>query len=70
MNLVCKKNPVHRRKIIFTDANLIKQQKEQYTSLPMWLRMYKILHQGNGVFYSSVKGNAVTSGQEVDNNWA
>ena len=30
--------------------------------------MYKILHQGN--VYSSVKAKAVTSGQEVYNNWA
>ena len=35
MNLVGKKNQIHRRKKIFTDANLRKQQKEQYTQVSL-----------------------------------
>ena len=35
MNLVGKKTPIHRRKQIFTDANLRKQQKDQYTQVSL-----------------------------------
>ena len=65
MNLVGKKT--YRRKKIFTDANLRKQQKRQHTVHKFThVSTYKILHQGNGL--SSVKAKEVTSGQVVDNN--
>ncbi len=66
MNLVGTKTQFTDEKIL-TDANLRKQQKEQYTQVT-FVSMYNILHQGNGVF--KCKAKAVTSGQEVDNNWA
>ena len=68
MSLVGKKKPtIHRRKKIFIDANLRKQQKEQYTQVSLCVYVQS-LHQGT--MYSSVKPKAVTSGREVDNNWA
>ncbi len=67
MNLVGKKNLNSPTQKIFTNAKLKKRQKEQYThsSLPMYLctKYYT-----KGTVYSSVKAEAVTSGQGVDNN--
>ncbi len=71
MNLVGKKNPkkpnsptqkhIHRRKFKKTTKGTI------HRSLPMCLcaKFYN-----KGTVYSSVKANALTSGQEVDNHWA
>ncbi len=68
MNLVGKKNPIHRRQKIFTDANLRKQQKEQYAQVSFpYVSMYKILHQANGVFKCNSRGSHkwTRSGQQV-----
>ena len=63
MNLLGKKNNAPTQKI-FTDANLRKQQKEQYTQvyLCVYVQSFTL---SNGVF--KCKAKAVKSGQEVDN---
>ncbi len=57
MNLVDKKKSPTQK--IFTDANLRKQQKEQYAQVyeRTYVSMYKILHQGNGVFKCKSQGS-------------
>ncbi len=65
MNLVGKTNLNYRRKKLFTDANLRKQQKQHTQVCLCVTSTYKLLHQVNGVFKST---KAVTSGQGVDNN--
>ncbi len=69
MNLAGKKNSIHRRKKIFTDENLRKRQKEHYTQLSFPICLCTTFYT-KGMVYSSVKPKAVTSGREVDNNWA
>ena len=49
---------IHRRKFR-------KQQKQQYTPMCLCTKYYT-----KGTVYSSVKAEAITSGQGVDNNWA
>ncbi len=68
MKLVGKKTPIHRRKKIFTDANLRKQQKEQYTQVSLLCLCTNFYTKGT--VYSSAKAKVFTSGPEVDNDWA
>ena len=64
-----KKITKAKKKKKSTDANLRKQQKEQYVHklIPVCLctKYYT-----KGTVYSRVETKAVTSGQGVDKNWA
>ena len=55
MNLVGK-GTIHRRKNIFTDANLRKQQREQHTQVSLCVYVQN-LHQGNGEFKCKGQGS-------------